>query len=100
MASYTVTMTITTIDGSHPRKWLTDVIGEALENGEDLFGVDFEEIETVVHNGRQFNVRAVFPEEAVDKANQYMMLHDDTSVLTIKDGLVYIASNHDMGTVC
>ncbi len=53
----------------------------------------------IPHMGRYFKVLASFNEHQVDEANQYMSDHPNTGLLTIIDGIAYIADMDDMGSV-
>lgn len=51
----------------------------------------------IEHYGRVFRVLAAFPEADKDAANAYMMEHPEASLLCIRDGMAYLASDADKG---
>ncbi len=98
MSTFTVTFTITTVSEVDPHNWISNTISDALEKGEDMFGMTVQSVDHVDYMGRRYNVCGVFSECNVDIANEFMLLNEGTSLLTVQNGLIYIVSSTDLGT--
>lgn len=48
---------------------------------------------------RTYNLRAVFAEDNVDEANQFMLANPATGVIAVRDGWIYIVNLADKGVV-